>query len=227
MRRKGLKRKLSNIVLLAVLLATVLGIYYNVYNSRAEDVLEITAVAMDNYGYLNDEEFKLEAKPTENDMYEIELPESINSKKVNQIYNAILEEIVDVNQEEKGKIEKNETEVPKVETIIDENEAVTEESEMPSEQNEGIADQAETTIQENEVATEELDNTTKVEGTTKEQTTEEKQNENEDEQVTSENEKEQVETENEILAEQEQNVENTTEKIEIAENKIILSRVKL
>ena len=121
MRRKGLKRKLSNIVLLAVLLATVLGIYYNVYNSRAEEVVEIVAVALDNYGYLDNEEFKVEAKPAGDDMYEIELPESINSKKINQIHNVTLEQLADTNQEVEQVTEQNETVVENVETVVEEN----------------------------------------------------------------------------------------------------------
>lgn len=100
MRRKGLKRKLSNIVLLGILLAILVGIYYNIYNSRAEEVIEIGAVALDNYGYLREEEFKLEAKDIGNDLYEIELPETINGKKINSTIKIVLENIQSITDEE-------------------------------------------------------------------------------------------------------------------------------
>ena len=85
MRNKGLKRKLSNILLLGMLLAIVVGIYYNIFNSKAENVLEIQAMALDSYGYLEDEELELIAKDIGDGLYEIEFPKIINGKVVNQI----------------------------------------------------------------------------------------------------------------------------------------------
>ena len=93
MRRKSLKRKISNIALVGVLLAILFGIFYNILNSRAENLIEIGATALDSYGYLDDEEFTLEAQKIANDLWEIELPEDVNSKKVNKVLNVTLEKI--------------------------------------------------------------------------------------------------------------------------------------
>ena len=92
MRTKSIKRKVSNLLLLVILIAIVVGIYYNIYNSRAENIIEIAAVALDNYGYLSSEEFTLEAKKNANGLYEIELPESVNTKKVGQVYEISIED---------------------------------------------------------------------------------------------------------------------------------------
>ena len=64
-------------------LIIMIGTYKNIKDSRAENVIELTAIALDNYGYLENEEFTLEAKQIENDLYEIKLPECDNTKKIN------------------------------------------------------------------------------------------------------------------------------------------------
>jgi len=98
MRRKNtitrtisLKRKIINALLLVMMVVIAVGIYYNIYNSRAEKVVEILATATDNYAYLEDEEFKLEAKRIENDLYEISMPENINGKNVLEVLDITLE----------------------------------------------------------------------------------------------------------------------------------------
>jgi len=90
-RTMSLKRKMGNALLLIMLVVIAVGIYYNIYNSRAEKVVEILATAIDNYAYLEDEEFKLEAKRIENDLYEISMPENINGKNVLEILDITLE----------------------------------------------------------------------------------------------------------------------------------------
>ena len=224
MRRKGLKRKLSNIVLLAVLLATVLGIYYNVYNSRAEEVVEIVAVALDNYGYLDNEEFKVEAKPAGDDMYEIELPESINSKKINQIHNVTLEQLADTNQEVEQVTEQNETVVENVETVVEENKELSDVDDATNEVDEEAKEGIETTTPDTETPTERTEETDATAQEKEISTTEEKTPIQETESL---EENEQETTENKVSAEQEQNVKNTTEKIEITDNKITLSKEQI
>jgi len=93
MRTKSLKRRISNILLLGILLAIVVGIYYNIFNSKAESVLEVPAIAIDNYGYLGNEIFDLEAKLVKGELYEIELPDTVNNKKILEIIAVTLEEI--------------------------------------------------------------------------------------------------------------------------------------
>jgi len=116
MRTKSFKRRLSNILLLGVLLVIAVGIYFNIYNSRAENVIEIGAVAKDSYGYLESEEFILEAIVLENEIYEIELPEAINGKKIletleitlEDVQSKVLEETIDANEEETAESEETE-----------------------------------------------------------------------------------------------------------------------
>ena len=119
MRKKSLKRRLSNILLLGILLVIIVGIYYNIRNSRAENILEITGIAVDNYGYLENEEVILEAKDIGNDQYEIELPDNINSKIINGISNVTLvdkEKVEDETLEEVSSSEATE-EVPSSDTV--------------------------------------------------------------------------------------------------------------
>ena len=66
----------------------------------AENVIEIGAIAMDKYGCLENEEFALEAKEISDGLYEIEIPENINTKQVNQVL-----EVTSENTEEKENIE--------------------------------------------------------------------------------------------------------------------------
>ena len=62
LKNKIIVRKIRNIVILLMVLLITIGAYKNIDNSRAEDVIELTTIAIDNYGYLENEEFNLEAK---------------------------------------------------------------------------------------------------------------------------------------------------------------------
>ena len=92
LKNKIIVRKIRNIVILLMAMIVMVGAYRNIGRSRAEDVIEINAIALDNYGYLPSEIFMLEARDIGDDTYEIELPEDINSKKINQIVKITLEE---------------------------------------------------------------------------------------------------------------------------------------
>ena len=81
LKNKIIVRKIRNIVILLMALIIMIGAYKNIGDSRAEDVIEIGAIALDNYGYLSDEKFILEARQIEKDLFEIELPEVINTKR--------------------------------------------------------------------------------------------------------------------------------------------------
>lgn len=78
-------RKIRNIVILFMAIVVMIGTYKYIDKSKAEKVIEIGAIVLDNYGYLENEEFILEAKKLEEETYEVELPESINGKKINRI----------------------------------------------------------------------------------------------------------------------------------------------
>ena len=85
LRNKRIGKKIRNIVILLMAIIVMIGAYRYIDRSRAEMIIEIDAVAVDSYGYLENEEFKLEAKQLDDGLYEIELPESVNTKKFNQI----------------------------------------------------------------------------------------------------------------------------------------------
>ena len=92
LKNKKIVRKIRNIVILLMTILIMIGAYKNIDKSKAENVVEIQAIALDNYGYLEQEEFKLEAKQIENNSYEIQIPENINNKKINKIIKASIGE---------------------------------------------------------------------------------------------------------------------------------------
>ena len=100
LKNKIIVKKIRNILILLMAIIIMLGAYHNIRNSRAENVIELTSMAIDNYGYLSDEEFKLEARELEDDLYEVELPESVNGKKINQIVEVTLDDMNEATTED-------------------------------------------------------------------------------------------------------------------------------
>lgn len=90
-RSLSIRRRIKNIILFLVLLVITLGAYYNIQNSKADTTIKMSATAKDNYGYLGTEEFDLDAKLVSDGLYEIELPESVNNKKVFESLKVTLE----------------------------------------------------------------------------------------------------------------------------------------
>lgn len=90
LKNKIVVRKIRNIVILLMAIIIMFGAYKNIDKSKAEEVIEISAIAIDNYGCLENEEFILEAKEISDGLYEIEIPENINSKMVNNVVNVKL-----------------------------------------------------------------------------------------------------------------------------------------
>ena len=90
LKNKIVVRKIRNIVILLMAIIIMFGAYKNIDKSKAEEVIEISAIAIDNYSCLENEEFILEAKEISDGLYEIEIPENINSKIVNNIINVKL-----------------------------------------------------------------------------------------------------------------------------------------
>ena len=91
LKNKIVVRKVRNIVILLMAILIMIGAYKNIDKSLAENVVEIGAIAMDKYGCLENEEFALEAKEISDGLYEIEIPENINTKQVNQVIEVTLE----------------------------------------------------------------------------------------------------------------------------------------
>ena len=77
-------KKIRNITILIMVIIIMLGAYRYIRNSLAENIIKIDAIALDNYGYLEKEKFQLDAKEIGENLFEIEVPESVNSKKVNK-----------------------------------------------------------------------------------------------------------------------------------------------
>ncbi|MBQ2835654.1 MAG: GBS Bsp-like repeat-containing protein, partial [Clostridia bacterium] len=120
-RRNGMiVKKIRNIVILLMAIIVMIGAYKNIGDSRAEDVIEIEAIAIDNYGYLENEIFKLEAIQIDDETYEIQLPESINGKEINQIVKITLEEPVP-EVESEGAVQENASTENAVEGVAEEN----------------------------------------------------------------------------------------------------------
>ena len=94
LKNKIIVKKIRNIVILFMAIVIMIGAYKNIDKSKAEEVIKLDAIALDNYGYLADEKFTLEAKQIDDNLYEIELPENINSKKINKIVKVTLEDYV-------------------------------------------------------------------------------------------------------------------------------------
>ena len=92
LKNKRVGKKIRNIIILLMIIAIMIGAYQNIDRSRAEKVVEVSATALDNYGYLENEEFKLEANQIEDNSYEIQIPECVNNKKINQVVKASIDE---------------------------------------------------------------------------------------------------------------------------------------
>ena len=90
LKNKIIVRKIRNIIILLMVLIVMIGVYKNIGDSRAEKVIEIDAMAFDNYRYSEEEKIKLKATKIDADLYEIILPETVNNKKINRIQNATL-----------------------------------------------------------------------------------------------------------------------------------------
>ena len=215
MRKKSLKRKISNIALVGALLAILFGIFYNILNSRAENVIEIGATALDSYGYLEDEEFTLEAKKVNGDILEIELPKDVNSKTVNKVLSVTLEKIEEavtenevVNETENTNTETQETEEKVQESVVDEIEKNT--------TGENYPETTENTTNENNVEAEENTTNEKLAETENSNTTEENIGETNDSE--SAESAENVETQEQIAVKKEETV------IEIKDNRIQLTQ---
>lgn len=92
LKNKRVGKKIRNIIILLMIIAIMIGAYQNIDRSRAEKVVEVSAIALDNYGYLENEEFKLEANQIEDNSYEIQIPECVNNKKISQVIKASIDE---------------------------------------------------------------------------------------------------------------------------------------
>ena len=203
-RNRMIVRKLRNIVILLMAIIVMIGAYKNIKDSRAEDVIEIDAIAIDNYGYLSNELFNLEATQIGDELYEIELPESVNGKEINQIITVTLEEPI-----------------PEVETESGVQENASTENEVETEPDGEVLD--ETTTIENNTSVDEIPETITYNQETVEildaNTTKEKQESAEDKETTVQDEPKEEKTEQ--IPTESENV------LEIIDNKITLTKEQI
>ena len=86
-------RKIKNIFILIMIVAIMLGMYNNVRRSRAENVIEISLEVADKNNQIEKETVTVEATETKDGVYQLELPEIVNTKVIAQYYNSGNEEI--------------------------------------------------------------------------------------------------------------------------------------
>lgn len=128
LKNKIIVRKIRNIAILLMVLLIMYGAYRNIDRSRAEDVVQIAATALDSYGYLSEEQFSLDARQIEDNLYEIELPESVNSKKINNIFAITLIDKEPVNENSSTTPENTAQEAG---TVVEDESEATEEKNKP------------------------------------------------------------------------------------------------
>ena len=87
MRRSNIfAKKIKNIFLLGMILIIIIGIYINIRNSRADDLIKFTAHIIDIEDELEPCEVELSAKLNKDGSYNIEFPETVNSNNVKIYY---------------------------------------------------------------------------------------------------------------------------------------------
>ena len=95
--RKNVRKIISVIVILIAIISMVVGIYIKkgVTQYSEPKVIEIKSIAIDSLEGVQNEQFVLEAKETKDNLYEIELPQNVNTKIIDEIENVVLEKVVD------------------------------------------------------------------------------------------------------------------------------------
>jgi len=93
---KKIVRKIINILIVLVAITVMLGIYIK---TTQTDIIEIETIAIDNLGLTKNETILLKAIETEKELYEIELPQNINTKEVNEITKVSLKKLSNEVQE--------------------------------------------------------------------------------------------------------------------------------
>lgn len=99
LKNKIIGKKIRNIIILLMSIIIMIGTYKFINKSKAEKIIEIKAIAIDNSEILDNEEFILNAKQLEDENYEIELPESINGKIIEQIIEINLNDFTNLDNE--------------------------------------------------------------------------------------------------------------------------------
>ena len=81
------RKKVKNVIILAMITIIFIGVYLNINNSRAKETIKIEANVSDSISATNVQQIVLEA--TKNDLgnYEIILPEYVNNLKTVQYIN--------------------------------------------------------------------------------------------------------------------------------------------
>ena len=93
LKNKLIAKRIRNIFILIMTIAIMMGAYHNVRRSRAEKVIEISLEVADKNNQIEKETVTVEATETKDGVYQLELPEIVNTKVIAQYYNSGNEEI--------------------------------------------------------------------------------------------------------------------------------------
>ena len=75
-------KKIRNIIFLGMIAIVVLGVYNNIRNSKAEDIIDFTLEVQDRQQLLEMQEIAVQAIDNEDDTYTIKLPKNVNEKNI-------------------------------------------------------------------------------------------------------------------------------------------------
>ena len=93
LKNKIIVKKIRNILILFMAILIMIGAYYNVRRSRAENVIEISMEVADKNNSLEKQTVTIDATETKNGVYLAELPTSVNGNRVTKYYTSDGEEI--------------------------------------------------------------------------------------------------------------------------------------
>ena len=86
LKNKIILKKIRNIFILLMAIIIMMGAYYNIRKSRAENVIEIEMQVADKSGTLENQTIKVEATETQDGIYLMNLPSAVNGNIVTKYY---------------------------------------------------------------------------------------------------------------------------------------------
>ena len=86
LKNKMILKRIRNIFILLMAIIIMMGAYYNIRKSRAENVIEIEMEVADKSGTLENQTIMVEATETQDGIYLMNLPSSVNGNIVTKYY---------------------------------------------------------------------------------------------------------------------------------------------
>ena len=129
LRNKIIVKKIRNIFILLMAIIIMIGVYRNIRNSRAENVIQIEMEVADKNKLLENQTITVDATETKDGNFLVELPTSVNENIVTKYYTADGAEVTMTDDESDKTLRLTETEVAnkkiEVETDYDTEEVMT------------------------------------------------------------------------------------------------------